>query len=75
MRPQRRVGSGNKYSQFQSNTLLAFGCVVLTTTSHNETRGKQFVVDSVATMHMETVRVSRSPTTVATANQCRSANK
>ena len=58
---------------------LAFGSLVCLSTILNETRGKIFVVDSGASMHMlskkdlnsaelGTVRVSRNPTTVMTAN-------
>ena len=52
----RPLGNGKRYSQAQrkgqSYILLAFGCLVSTSAILNETRGKNFVVDSGASMHM-----------------------
>ena len=79
----RPLGNGKRYSQAQrkgqSYILLAFGCLVSTSAILNETRGKNFVVDSGASMHMlsrndqnlaelETVRASSNPTAAITAN-------
>ena len=72
---------GQRHSQAQrkgqSNILLAFGCLVFTSAILNKPQERYFVVDSGASRHnrkdlnsneLETVRVSRNPTTVITAN-------